>query len=218
MFSIQDIIDSYLKPKRFKQNYNERIRASLKNGAIDWDKRARLASKSLLTAVCYREVSLSTLEKTNSLIFPPIGFYYSVFHLSVALLKLEYTTNLDELRRVRHEKLINLVESKLIQTKIVKGNFITIFRELKELRESCNYGFGYSEELNEKVKLADELTENAFDEGVSFIHQVLKEANSLLSFQVGIGDGFGDDILETYLSQADRERVVDYLVLNGLTS
>jgi hypothetical protein len=61
-------------------------------------------------------------------------------------------------------------------------------------------------------------TELAFDHSFVFIHQVLHATDSLFRLQVGIGDGFGDDILNTYLSKEHKENVNNYLVLYSLTT
>ena len=36
--------------------------------------------------------------------------------------------------------------------------------------------------------------------------------------QISLGDDIGDDVFQMYLSDADRDRVVDYLVAQGLST
>ena len=215
---LKDILKSYLFPDRIKQAYGDKVRESINKNSIDWEQRAIESSKSLIAAICFKESATTLAEKTENLIFPPIGYYYSLFHLSVGLLKMDYSIELTELRNIHHKTLINLVETKLIQPGIISRDFLKHINTLKELRENCNYKFGFTEDLAKALHNADKLTEDCFDKGLIFLHQILEITNTRYRFQVSIGDHFGDDIIDTYLSGDDKERVWNYLSINSLTS
>lgn len=89
---------------------------------------------------------------------------------------------------------------------------------LKELREDSNYIFGYSHNLIENLKNASEITDNNFDEVITIIHRILDLTKSRFRFQTSIGDNFGDDIIDTYISGEQEEKVYDFLVFNNLTT
>jgi hypothetical protein len=219
MFKTQDVIDSFLsclswKPK---QRYQDKVRASLKQ-PNKWENRAIKSSLHTLAAVCFKEVSTSNYKESNSFIFPPIGFYYSVFHLSVSLLALDINTELSELKEIHHGRLFNLIESRLVSTKVLNTTYLENFKVLRELRESSNYRFGYSPNHITNVKNAEKLADENFDSGLVFLHKVLEITGMRLRFTVGIGEGFGDGILDTYLSEEEKENVSLYLVTNGLTT
>ncbi len=219
MVTLKDILLSHIQAKKLKQSYLDNLRHTKKSGSIDWHKRAVESAKSLIAAVCFKETSVSLVEKTDNLIYPPIGFYYSIFHLSLSLLKLDYSTDLDELKGMHHRDLEKKVRSKLISTRILTDNYVNHMVKLKKLRESCNYRFGSTEYwLTEELKTADDLTDSCFNEGLSFVHIVLQETDMLFHFQASIGDNFGDDIIDNYLSGEERERVWNYLVVNSLTT
>lgn len=218
MWSINDIIQSYLKPTVFKQKLSDDIKNLVKTNPTDWDYRARESARRILTAVCFLETVRTIHESKDSLIYQPIGLYYSMFHMSLAMLWLNPRVDTRQLSRIHHNKLINLVKTDLIQSKFIEPSFYKLLVDLRDLRESCNYRFGYQDNLEFELTQALDATDKAFVNALKFIHQVLNESNSLFRLQVTIGDGFGDDILDSYLSSEHKKNVVDYLVLNGLSS
>ena len=175
-------------------------------------------ARAILTAVCFRETAIASSETKDSLIYQPIGLYYSMFHMSLAMLWLNPRINPKDLENIRHSKLINMVNSQLVQTKFIKSSFHRLLVSLKHLRESCNYQFGYQDNLELELTKAINMTEKAFDNALEFIHQALNVSDSLFRVQGSIGDGFGDDILDSYLSPEHKENVSDYLVINGLST
>jgi len=218
MWTINDIIQSYLKPRIFKQKFSDNIKHLVKTNRTDWDYRAIESARRILTAVCFLETVRAIHESKDSLIYQPIGLYYSMFHMSLAMLWLNPRVYKSKLSHIHHKKLINLVRTDLIQAKFVDSSFYNLLVNLKDLRESCNYRFGYQDNLEFELTQALDDTDKAFDNALKFIHQVLNESNSLFRLQVTIGDGFGDDILGSYLSNEHKENVVNYLVRNGLSS
>lgn len=218
MWKISDIIESYLKPHRFNQSFRDRVRNLVNSNPADWDLRVTRSAKSLLASVCFRETVIASVDSKDSLIYQPIGLYYAMFHMSVAMLRLNPRVAESLLSEIHHKILINTVFSQLVQPKFVEPSYHKLFLELKKLRESCNYQFGYRDNLLKEVTLGIGKTEGAFDQALQFIHQVLDACNSLGRFQAEIGDGFGDDILDTYLSTEHKDNVMQYLVTNGLSS
>jgi len=89
MITLQNILDSFLSSSKLKQRYIEKVKNSVNKKSIDWEERAKQSSKSMIAAVCFKETANSFLIEENNLVYSSIGFYYSNFHLSLALLKLD---------------------------------------------------------------------------------------------------------------------------------
>lgn len=191
----------------------------------EWWRRTNKCAKHLLTGVCFRETSQSISDKTGSAIFSPIGFYYSLFHVGVAMLYMEYTTSRSELRRIHHSTLQSLIKDKLVSTKLLAQDYLQLLRELQQLREYANYVFGERIAKYEYKDMIPELyrrTGEGFDLALDFILQVEEKVCTVLGFaspiQVAIGDGFGDDLIRAYLSPGDETKVKEYLLENNLTT
>lgn len=191
----------------------------------EWWARTAKSAKHILTAVCFRETAQSTAQKTGSVIFSPIGFYYSLFHLGIALLYMDYATERQELRRLRHNKLQALIQGRLVNTGLLSGEYLVLLRELQELREYANYVFGERVTKYEYKDMLPDLykkTGDKFNFALKFILQVENEVCDTLGFslpiQTAIGDGFGDDLIRAYLSKDDELRVQKYLLDNNLST
>lgn len=202
------------------QNYRDKLVAYIRedNKLInkiydvdtEWDFRVDACARRLLTAICFRE---NTYKVTKSVILPIIGFYYSMFHMSLALLSVEYTTEIDVLNKIPHNKLINLIHDKFIKRSIIDRDFFDTLVELRELRSIANYSFHEIHNLD--IELYYPKTEIAFNIAIKFIkevHNIIKnEYHILTSMEVIIFDGIGDDILSTYLSKNEIRTVEKYL-------
>ncbi len=207
-------------------NYFDDLRHSLVfNDESEWWQRTTKSAKHILTAVCFRETSQSTSEKTGSAIFSPIGYYYSLFHMGVAMLFLEHRTTRQELRRIRHKNLQALIQGRLVNTKLLPIEYLEVLRELQQLREYANYVFGERVTRYEYKDMISSLyrkTGNEFDYALEFILRVEAEICNVLGFvapiQVEIGDGFGDDLIRAYLSPDDEAKVKEYLLEKDLTT
>lgn len=46
---------------------------------------AEKSAKHILSAIAFKESSRVSFKKTGSVLLPPIGYYYSFFHMAVAL-------------------------------------------------------------------------------------------------------------------------------------
>lgn len=211
-------IKDYLRKKIFKQSFSDGIKQLVNKSQDDWDRRARVSAERILTATCFRETAIASAESKDSLIYQPIGLYYSMFHLSLAMLWLNPRVDTNQLREIHHKPLINLVKSQLVQAKFIDKSFLDLLYQLKEMREFCNYKFGYADNLDIKIDDAISRTETEFENAFKFIHQVLDASDSLFRVQTGIGDFFGDDILDTYLSKEHKGNVFQYLAIHGLST
>jgi uncharacterized protein (UPF0332 family) len=207
-----------------KQKYSDKLRESFKiKGEDECWHRAERCAKHLLTAISFRETSEVTQLYTGSLILPPIGFYYSLFHMGIAMLYIEYSTSIDSLKGMKHSKLQNLIRSKLVNTGLLSEDYVRLLAILKRLREHTNYAFGeYSYDFMQEVSELYELTGSAFDMAISVIDSISYEARSVFDFKsrirTYIGNSKGDDLIQTYLSSYEQERVLGYLLQNDLTN
>lgn len=205
------------------QNYRDKLVAHIRkdNKLInkiydvdtEWDFRVDTCARRLLTATCFRENAENTYKATKSVILPIIGFYYSMFHMSLALLSVEYTTKIDVLNKIPHKKLINLIHDKFIKRSIIDREFFETLVELRNLRGIANYSF--HEIYNLDIDLYYPKTEIAFNIAIKYIkevHNIIKnEYHILTSMEEIILDGIGDDILSTYLSKNEIKTVEKYL-------
>lgn len=206
--------------------YFDDLRAALTNANEDeWVSRTSKSARHILIAVCFRETSENTVRLTSSVLFAPIGFYYSLFHLGVATLWLDYQTAQSELNRVRHDKVRLLVQDRLVNRGVLPNSFLALFLELQNLREFANYTFGERLSRYNFKSITSELYQRtgvSFDDGLKFIHQVQQaiseEAGFYSPIQTAIGDGFGDNLIREYLSAADEKRVWKYLLSRNLTT
>jgi len=190
--------------------------------------RSELCAKHLLNAVVFGEHSQFSYEKTKSVLLPAIGFYYSFFHISIAALYLDYSTNTDELKQIKHRKLINAIETKLIKKGVLHPNFRNLFEFLKEIREKSNYnsaiflydtyGFFVETELFEEKEMY-KMTSEGFTNIFEFIdyvsHHNAKNYNFKQRMQIWIDDSSGDDLIMTYLSNEEQDKV-DMFLKNSL--
>jgi len=205
---IHAVKNDHLIPNEFDREYTE------------WDYRIHKCARRILAAVCFRENAYNTYQHTKSIILPVIGYYYALFHMGVAVLYLDYSTNLKKLKRIRHSNLINLVCNKLVNRDLISDKFTELLLNLKNIREEANYQFGVMYNL-EKIDYYIEIGK-MFDEAINFINIIDKTIKDhqqvLMDIMVKIGDGFGDDITGIYLSKDDQESVLEYLISKNLTT
>ncbi len=213
-----------------KQKYRDKLISAVKNDHLipneygreytEWDYRIHQCARRILAATCFRENANNTYQQTKSIILPVIGYYYAIFHMGIAVLYLDYSMDLKKLKRIRHSTLINLIHNKLVSRNLISNKFTKIFLDLKEIREDANYYFGVMVNL-ETIDYYIE-TGKAFDEVINFIKELditIKDYQQvLMDIMVKIGDGFGDDIKDTYLSKEDQESVLEYLMSKNLTT
>lgn len=201
-------------------SYHSDLLAAVEKNRDGWEERLRMCGRRILAAVTFRETSRSTCEKTESTLLPVIGYYYSLFHISVAALYYEHTTAPEELKRLRHGPLRRLVQERLVNRGLLSKDVLSLHATLLELRETANYTFGGKMKADllaywERVPALYEETAPVFEEclrlikslGV-FVEMGLERENALGSW---IDDGIGNDTSSNYLSRADAKLVEAYL-------
>ncbi len=205
------------------QKYKDSLIHSVKTDELDndldeWWERSEICSRRILTAICFREQSNRVFALTESRIFPNIGYYYALFHMSIAILAIDYSTELKNLRRISHKDLINLIDDKLVKRLLIPIDYLMLLRELKGLREATSYSF----KTNFKTEIYYLEVGKLFNMAISFIKEVSNVIENrftlLLRICTDIGDGFGDDILQAFLSDEDQDRVCKYLIKKELTN
>jgi len=208
-----------------EQSYRDKLRNFLKNNSEeDWLTRMTNCSHRILTAVCFKESSENIYEQIGNRLFPCLGFYYAVFHMGVAMLYLDFTTPVDNLKKIHHEQLKNLINNKLIQKKLIPQDYSKIFNELQKIREFANYQFGiFESNVKDLISNICKETERAFNIALSYIKEVCAEVERIyyisFDFIAGyIGDNIGDDRYKTYFSDIDEKRIIDYLISKNLTT
>ncbi len=210
-------------------SYGEAARRYFRKACEDdiWA-RYRSAARRLLSAICFREHACATLEKTGTALLPPIGYYYGVYHVGIAVLSLDYGTELRELRLMRHKRLRNLIENRLAMRRVLSNDFLQGLDRCRQYREYANYVFGGRMQRDSEFD-ALQIVPNLYSEtGILFSEAVeLILALSDVTYRDGlspgplqqlIGDHFGDDIIRRYLCRSDEGRVWNYLIEKGLTT
>jgi uncharacterized protein (UPF0332 family) len=212
-----------------KQSYSDGLRNFIeKSGEEEWIKRMQKCAHRIFTSVCFRETAESTYQQTKSVLLPSIGFYYSLYHMGMAMLYMDFITPTDTLHEMRHATLRKLINNRLIQTKLIPANYLILLERLQEIREYANYNFGrsytvqFKDEFKTTIPKLYKETGVAFDLSISYIEDVNNEVTNRLGLfspmQIHIGDGIGDDLCQIYLSENDEERVLSYLIAKNLTT
>lgn len=205
------------------QKYKDCLIHSVKNDDLyndldEWWERSEICSRRILTAICFREQSSRVFALTESRIFPNIGYYYALFHMSVAILAIDYSTEIKNLKRISHKNLINLIEDKLVKRSLIPIDYLELLWELKGLREDTSYSF----KTNFKTEIYYRKLGKLFNVAISFIKEISNVIENrftlLLRIRTDIGDGFGDDVLQAFLSDEDQDRIWKYLVKKELTN
>jgi uncharacterized protein (UPF0332 family) len=196
-------------------------------GDEEWTVRIVRSARRLMTAVTFREVAEATHLRTGTVLLAPIGFYYSMFHMAMALLHLDPGTEAAELRRMRHDPLRRLVEQRLIANGVVLRPFLDLLGELRDLRETANYVFGGKHEadlIDFKTivpKLYDR-TGAEYDAAAQHLRAVQELAEAALHrptpIAIAVSEGLGNDAYRNYLSREDEEQVEKYLLSQGLAT
>lgn len=181
-----------------------------------WD-RAEKAAKHLLTAVAFRVTSRVSFEKTNSALLPPIGYYYSIFHMSVALCWLHPEIEEIKLKKLKHSTLQGLITTYFITPNLLSEYYSSLMQGLKEEREYLNYTFGeFKCDFFEEVEKNEKYVGDAFKLSIELIDEICEllspQFNIRSRISTYIADSKGDDFIQTYLSNDEQDLVMDYLV------
>lgn len=185
--------------------------------------RAEKVAKHILSAVAFKESSRISFERTKSVLLPPIGYYYSFFHMAVALCWLHPGIEKTKLKKLRHSTLQNLIMDNFVKQKILSTSFTDIMQELKEEREWLNYTFGeFGYDFFSKVEKNENLVSIEFIKCFDLINEV---CNLLVSkfdikqrVRTYIADAKGDDFIQTYLSIDEQKLVMNYISKMGYSN
>jgi len=207
-------------------NYLIELEENLIPGEDDiWSKRLYKSAHHLLAAICFRENSEAVWKNTKTILLPPIGFYYSIFHLSISMLYVDYQTQTDELERITHKNLEKLIDQRLMQKQLISNTYLENFKYFKDLREYANYKFGKKFPKYSYKNLGDSFytkTGGNFDSAIELIHFIQQKIDVFYSFfysiQTAIGDGFGDDLIRLYLTTDLEITIQKYLLEKKLTT
>lgn len=208
---------------RLPQNFVDASRSSMKTDPnFQWNHRSHKCAIHLTAAMAQFVSSQRTFTATRSPLLPVVGYYYSAFHLSIALCFIHYAVDPAHLSMLHHTKLEKLFESNFVNRKILPAFWLKNVRALRSRRETACYPFDADSyepsELTMKqwVEKAPRTMRRMWRLAVHYIHELDRRCYShypLLSrISVGIGDSFGDDVLGTYLSQDDFHSAIDQLV------
>jgi len=178
--------------------------------------RAEKAAKHLLTAVVFKETSRVSFKKTNSILLPSIGYYYSIFHMSIALCWLHPEIENSKLKKIKHKTLQNLIKTYFITPKLLSEYYSSLMQNLKEEREFSNYKLGeFNYDFFEEIEKNDKYVGDLFKQSIELINEICGHLSSQFDIKTRIsayiGDAKGDDFIQTYLSKEEQERVMDYL-------
>ena len=207
--------------------YRSKLLAAVLANTGEWEVRVMSCGRRVVSAVTFREVADSTCQKTETVLLSVIGHYYSVYHLAIAALYFDVHTQPNELRGMKHQKLRQLVQERLVNKKLLPKKYMRVLRELKTLRETANYAFGgkHEADLTRFYSIVPGLyrhTRKTFEAAIGLIHELGAVVDAGLgrdhALAMWIDDGIGNDAFTNYLSQEDRKRVEAYLHAHGFTA
>ncbi len=205
-----------------KQSDNFRQRYNLFNEDECWF-RAEKAAKHILSAVAFKESSRVSFEKIESVLLPPIGYYYSFFHMAVALCWLHPSIEKAKLEKLRHSTLQNLIMDNFVKQNVLPSSFTDAMEELKEEREWLNYTFGeFDYDFFVKVENNENLASVEFIKCFDLISEICDLLKSKFDIKqrirTYIADSKGDDFVQTYLSKDEQDAVMDYIFKAGYSN
>ncbi len=128
-----------------QQRFYDRLKACYRNeitgkpwNCFDWGYRTFNSMKHLLMSAALYVQSKFMVDQCMD-VFVCYGIYYSLFHASFSLLSLHPQIRLNQLRRVKHNFLMNEIKSKFVQTRVLPQDFIDIIEDWRFLRELTSY-------------------------------------------------------------------------------
>lgn len=196
----------------------------------EWEVRTRGAARRLLSGVVYREMSHITWEAVGSPSLPTIGYYYSMFHASAALLAFEPAVESRKLRGLKHEFVGGQIRQHFVDKGLLSEDYGALMQELRASRNAVNYAVGgklLEDDLVRELdgELAYARTGVAFAEAVAHLRTLTGRVmlgrggiSVLDRIRTSIGDDIGDDLLALHVPREHRDRVWKYLVDHDLTT
>lgn len=136
---------------RLPQNFMDSLRQYKKENCEKWGEKYRRSTERLLSSFLFF-VSAKSSYKVENLLLTVISYYYSLYHLSKALLLLLPKYDLDDVRGFNHKKTLSVIKTDFIQRKILSEDFGEMLNLLKKTRELANYSMSRSYDLYEILK------------------------------------------------------------------
>lgn len=186
-----------------------------KQNPENWRERYRLSSKRLLSSLFFFASAKIVYEKGNRLL-SAIGYYYSLFHISKALLFLLPHYDIEQLKRISHGKVLNMIETDFVHRKMLPPKFLVVLDYTKQIREAVNYNQDSWVSLYRVLKDNESDVIKCIEDGIVLFKELCKE--NLMSISTLIGDGIGDDWTDSYLSEEEENLVWDILRKHNLTT
>lgn len=180
-----------------------------------WEEKYRLATKRLLSSTFFL-ISAKRCYKNENKLLSAIGYYYSIFHLSKALLFLHPQHSIDDIQGISHKKVFNLIQAQFVQRKILSNKFGSSFDYFKQIREAANYKMGLWISLSKTLGDEEHELLVCIAEGISVFKAICK--NEMGHIRSLIGDGIGDDWMDSYLSEDEAQEVVNFFLKHDLTT
>lgn len=200
---------------RLPQRLRDSLNGFKKRNPEIWEDKYRIATERILSSIFFFVSAKRCYYEGNKLL-SAIGYYYSLFHLSKALLFLLPKYAVDELKFISHKKVLNLVLTDFVQRKILSSRFFSILDYFHDIRVAVNYSMGSWISLYKILRDEEPKLLSCIDEGISVFKEICKDNIWLIS--TIIGDGIGDDWLDSYLSKNERDEVASILLKYDLTT
>lgn len=193
----------------------ERLASLRKKDPENWRERYRLSAKRLLSSLFFFASAKAVYEKGNKLL-SAIGFYYSLFHLSKALLFLLPHHSIEQLKGISHKKVSIFIETDFVHRKMLPVEFLVILDYTKQIREAANYNQDSWVSLYKVLKENEPAVMRCIENGMILFKELCKK--DLLTISTLIGDGIGDDWTDSYLAEEEADLVWDILQKHALTT
>jgi uncharacterized protein (UPF0332 family) len=203
------------KAPQIPQHFLDSLNQFKKENAELWEEKYRIAAKRLLSSIFYFVSAKRCYERGNKLL-SAIGYYYSIFHISKALLFLLPKYSIEDLKGIQHKKVLNLIMSDFIQTKILNSNYKKTLHYFKEAREAVNYRMESWVTLWKTLKDKEPQLLSCIEEAIFVFKEMCRD--DLWHISTLIGDGIGDDWMDSYLSDDEAQEVVRFLSNHDLTT
>jgi len=207
-----------------KQKQSDSFRSLYNSFTEDecWN-RAEKSAKHILSAIAFKESSRVSFKKTGSILLPPIGYYYSFFHMAVALCWLHPAIKKEKLEKLRHSTLQNLILDNFVKQNILPQSFSHTMQELKEEREWSNYTFGeFNYDFFKTIEDNEKVISIEFAKCFQLMNEIcillIKKFDIKQRIKTYIADSKGDDFIQTYLSKNEQEAVMGYIVKIGYSN
>jgi uncharacterized protein (UPF0332 family) len=130
---------------RDQKRFHDRIKAAYRKqisskpwNCFNWGYRTFNAMKHLLMSAALYVQSKILMDECMDVLLC-YGIYYSMFHASFSLLSLHPQIRLDQLKEIKHDFLMNEVNSKFVQTRVLPSSFTEMVEDWRFLRELTSY-------------------------------------------------------------------------------